>query len=276
MDGYLSIGQMSNLTGVSIPTLRYYESIGLLKPSYVNPQTNYRYYSVIHCWLIEIIVLLRRLGFPMKLIKAIQGEQDLRKLVSDIHAQKEKTLETIEHLKTLVSDMEWLEEGWRVIADMETGATPRITVVQKPARKVIFVEAEEGQRDYSFDNSDILQMRTQVFANKEINKTNSIRCNYGYQLDKDAFLNGKFRFIGEFVEFERYQAVKEADLVTIPGGDYLCFSARMFAGLEWLDQLREYLWNNELQAKAIYASEVSLYFFDFKNTYHQIEVLLAK
>lgn len=39
------IGTFSKLVDVSVKTLRYYHEIDLFSPSYIEPKTNYRYYS---------------------------------------------------------------------------------------------------------------------------------------------------------------------------------------------------------------------------------------
>ena len=38
----LSIGEFSRICKVSTKTLRYYDEIGLIKPSKINPENNYR------------------------------------------------------------------------------------------------------------------------------------------------------------------------------------------------------------------------------------------
>ena len=45
MNKYFSIGEVSKITGLSIDRLRNYDKIGLLKPSYIDPNSGYRYYS---------------------------------------------------------------------------------------------------------------------------------------------------------------------------------------------------------------------------------------
>ena len=39
--GYYSIGKMAELNNVSVPTLRLYDELGLLKPKYVDPDSGY-------------------------------------------------------------------------------------------------------------------------------------------------------------------------------------------------------------------------------------------
>lgn len=63
------IGDFSKLTGVSVKTLRYYDSIDLLKPSNIDNFTNYRYYSDQELMLFKRIELLKKLGFTLEEIK---------------------------------------------------------------------------------------------------------------------------------------------------------------------------------------------------------------
>lgn len=63
------IGDFSKLTGLSVKTLRYYDSIGLLKPSSIDTFTNYRYYSDQELIIFRRIELLKKLGFTLEEIK---------------------------------------------------------------------------------------------------------------------------------------------------------------------------------------------------------------
>lgn len=42
----IPIGKMAKANNVSIATLRLYDEMRLIKPVYIDPQTNYRYYDV--------------------------------------------------------------------------------------------------------------------------------------------------------------------------------------------------------------------------------------
>lgn len=64
------IGEFSTLTGASVKTLRYYDEINLLKPSYVDKYTNYRYYTEEELKLFKRIEYLKKLSFTLEEIKA--------------------------------------------------------------------------------------------------------------------------------------------------------------------------------------------------------------
>ncbi|WP_019849180.1 helix-turn-helix domain-containing protein [Desulfitobacterium sp. PCE1] len=68
---YYSIGQIAELSNISIPTLRYYDQINLYKPAHVDPQTNYRYYKESQLYILDMIKSLKFVGTPLEEIKAV-------------------------------------------------------------------------------------------------------------------------------------------------------------------------------------------------------------
>ena len=73
MDKY-SIGEISKETNVTTRTLRYYEEIGLLKPSYV-ADSGYRYYSKDDVITLQQITTFKKLGFKLSEIKEVLKEE---------------------------------------------------------------------------------------------------------------------------------------------------------------------------------------------------------
>lgn len=72
----LTIGRLAKLTGIHVKALRYYDRIGILIPTYVNPENGYRYYSREHIYLVDMIKLCAEINIPLKDIKeflAIDG-----------------------------------------------------------------------------------------------------------------------------------------------------------------------------------------------------------
>lgn len=65
----LSIGNFAKQTGANIKALRYYDEIGILPATYIDPLTNYRYYSFEQIPIIDIIQLCVNLGIPLKELK---------------------------------------------------------------------------------------------------------------------------------------------------------------------------------------------------------------
>ena len=71
----LSISQAARQSGVSARTLRYYDEIGLLKPSEVTP-AGYRFYDGHALEILQQIVFYRELGLSLERIGTILREPD--------------------------------------------------------------------------------------------------------------------------------------------------------------------------------------------------------
>jgi len=71
----MTVKQVSELTGVSIRTLRYYDKIGLLSPS-DHTEGGYRLYDDTALERLQQILLFRALEFPLKDIISIMGRKD--------------------------------------------------------------------------------------------------------------------------------------------------------------------------------------------------------
>ncbi|MDD3368748.1 MAG: MerR family transcriptional regulator [Lachnospiraceae bacterium] len=94
MNEYMSIGKVAKLKNVSIKSLRYYDSIGILKPAFVNIETNYRYYTKDQLYLLDAISLCIKLGIPLKdLKKYVQGDSiNLQELLYDGKVRAEQQI----------------------------------------------------------------------------------------------------------------------------------------------------------------------------------------
>lgn len=71
-----TIGAFAQLTGLPAKTLRYYHDRGLLVPAHVDPETGYRAYALHQADDAARIVVLRRGGMPVELIRTVVEEPD--------------------------------------------------------------------------------------------------------------------------------------------------------------------------------------------------------
>ncbi len=68
MHGLLRIGQVSKLYGISLDTLRHYDRKGLLEPI-VDSQSGYRYYTLEHLDILEMILVGKFTEIPLDQMK---------------------------------------------------------------------------------------------------------------------------------------------------------------------------------------------------------------
>ncbi|GGJ54071.1 MerR family transcriptional regulator [Deinococcus roseus] len=70
----MSIGKFSQLTRLSVRSLRFYDQVGLFRPLYTDPDTGYRYYQSEQFEIAERIRMFRSLELPLEDIRQILRE----------------------------------------------------------------------------------------------------------------------------------------------------------------------------------------------------------
>ena len=96
----IKIGELSNITGISIQTIRYYENEGLISPIEVDRWTNYRYYDESSIIRLSEISYLKDLGFSLKEIKNL-NEETIRDKISQVKLNIKKLTKNIEKLSAI-------------------------------------------------------------------------------------------------------------------------------------------------------------------------------
>ena len=110
----MTIKEFANLSGVSVRTLHYYDEIGLLKPSFVDEQTGYRFYNEISLERMQEIMFYRELEFSLKRIQEILSSPnyDTRKAF-----EEQKRLLTLkkERLERIISAVDHAMKGENIM-----------------------------------------------------------------------------------------------------------------------------------------------------------------
>lgn len=70
-----SIGEFARHGRISVRMLRHYDSIGLLRPAYVEAASGYRFYEAAQLSDLNRIVALKDLGFTLEQVRSILAEQ---------------------------------------------------------------------------------------------------------------------------------------------------------------------------------------------------------
>lgn len=101
----LSIGEAAERLGVSVRTLRWYDEIGLVKPTVVG-ENGYRYYDRPALALLQQAIFYKELGLSLKEIKPLlQAPEDTRRRALLAHRQLlELKKQQLESLLALVDD----------------------------------------------------------------------------------------------------------------------------------------------------------------------------
>lgn len=110
----LSIKEIAELSGVSIRTLHYYDSIDLLKPTHVNPN-GYRQYSSADVEKLNKIILLKEVGFSLNDIKKIMQNRNRDTQRFILEKQKEILKIREKRIKELIISIDLILKGENVM-----------------------------------------------------------------------------------------------------------------------------------------------------------------
>ncbi len=138
----VSIGKAAELTGVKIPTIRYYEDIGFLPPP-DRTASNRRVYGADTIRRIGFIRQARALGFDTDAIRILLELQDdpgrsCAEVDRIVEARLEETRERIRSLKTLEAEFERMLDSCShgIVADCRIieALTPHVGTQKDSAR----------------------------------------------------------------------------------------------------------------------------------------------
>lgn len=98
-DGYYSSGQFARMAHISVRTVRYYDKVNILKPSYVT-ESGARFYTDTDFVRLQQIMLLKYLGFSLDDIRElIVGEMDYQFMANSLELQRKLIQDKIEQLQ---------------------------------------------------------------------------------------------------------------------------------------------------------------------------------
>lgn len=104
-----TVGEVSELTGVSVRALHHYDAVGLLRPTEVT-EAGYRLYDERALERLQLILLFRELGFPLREIGAVidapgfDRAEALKSRIGLLELQRERTDRLIALAKNMIEN----------------------------------------------------------------------------------------------------------------------------------------------------------------------------
>ncbi len=131
----VQIGAFSQLAGVNIETIRYYERIGLLTVPARSPG-GYRRYGMEDVRRLSFVRRLRELGFPLEDVRALLGLAETRRSACrEVHDLASTHLDDV---RGKIKDLRRMERALRdMVASCERGVSPQCPIIEalwKPER----------------------------------------------------------------------------------------------------------------------------------------------
>ena len=129
---YYKTGQFAKLANVSERTIRYYDKIGLLKPSFVM-ENGYRQYSDLDLLKLQKILSLKHLGFSIEeIFPMVMDETDLKssfKLQIDLIDDKISRLQSLKDALKRASDSPDL--SWNMILSLVQLSNEETNIIEQ-------------------------------------------------------------------------------------------------------------------------------------------------
>jgi len=170
---YISIGKVSKEKNVTIKALRYYDSIGVFKPAYVDKVTNYRYYDKNKLYILDAILLCVELGMSLKKFekyKMDDGEFDLRQLLYDGKSHGEQKIADIrKRLGTLSKTIARIEGDTTFTAEESVSRDKNKAIAKKTEEESlqgIKIEEEQTSAKALVEKPSVEMTSTKAFAEK--------------------------------------------------------------------------------------------------------------
>ena len=261
-DTLLPIGKMAQINHISIPTLRLYDKMGLLKPTVINEETGYRYYDIRQNARLDMIAYMKELGMSLAEIKDILEKEDIT-LIEEILVQKNEQLHRqMAELKNRHDAVE------RVITGIEryrkSPGTGTISLEYIDQRYTWGIPCSENfyEKDISSFEMVLSELRDALIS-REFPQIHTY--NIGTTITREDFINGRFTAGDVFIFSDRHLYDVQKDSRIVESGMYACiYSDDYDREPEYAEQLLEFCRERDYTISGDYICEVmtEFNFFD--------------
>lgn len=267
----LSIGEMAKTNHVSVQALRYYDKIDLLKPIYVNEETNYRYYDIKQSAILDMIQYMKSLGMSLKQIKMQFEKGDITEIQNILKRQSRNIDKEIEKLNNMKKGVEAYIENYNRY--LKLPAEGFIGMEYIPERKIFCYDGKINIYDHGLE--------TYEYILRELKKQVIIKhlpmvyfCNVGSILRKEMIDIGKFASSEIFV-FIDADFKNQDGIETIPANNFICTYFNSFwKEKEYAKKLFNYVYEKGYEIIGDYICEVVVELPIFNNNERNMFVKL--
>ncbi|PFD53626.1 MerR family transcriptional regulator [Bacillus cereus] len=143
-----TIGEMAKMHNIAESTLRYYDEKGIFHPSIVDPQTNYRYYTINQFSLLDTIKFLRQLNIPLKEIKKYIDERNPAYALNLLEKQQEMMLKKQREIEYALAKM---EHRIHLIKEATKAKAEQMVIKEIPQRKITAIAVAPNTTEDMFE-----------------------------------------------------------------------------------------------------------------------------
>lgn len=266
MDKLYSIGQTAKLMGISVQTLRLYSNMGIIKPSYINPDNGYRFYDATTFSTIDRLKYLQKLGFTLSQIKTLYDKNCVSDVLMELQVLEQKKREEIEEQQKLLDSILWYQEYYSRHTDEIPMKKPYIKYFEK---RVAFVVDR-----YKDDSKGMWNERLYLTKNRLEYKELEFRRKFVTLYNSEDFFQGQltpFKY-GVYLAEESYHEDKQ--IMRIPAGYYICFLSKILTG-DWKPEFISHFFKEQNNPEYIIADEYEDSLFRFNECPYEVQLFFS-
>lgn len=207
-----TIKEFSKLTGVTAETLRYYDKINLFSPSFRDPNTGYRYYTLNEFESIGVIQTLQQLGLTLEEIEEYMNNKTFFSSYKLLKNQYNNIVAKIDELKLL---KHYLNEKIEILDDIIKNSLNDKIIVKHYPKRIGYCS------EHNCTNYQEIKIESARIIEK-YKKSLFISNSYAIHISQDDLLNGdyKSKFYSAILDIEKGENSPFTRIV-YPNSDYL-------------------------------------------------------
>ncbi len=260
-NGLIPIGKMAKINRVSVPTLRLYDEMGLLKPRFVDAETGYRYYDIDQNARLDMIAYMKELGMSLTEIGEALSKEDIA-LIEELLAQKNEQLH--EQMRQLKARHDAVERAIQSIERYRKSPVTGTLSLEYIDRRYIWgIPCSDNfyQRDIYCYEREVAELR-EALAEKGLSQIHSY--NIGTSISQENFVRGDFAAENIFIFAGHSISEQQQDFQIVDSGMYACIYVDNYDDeIPCAEMLRKYCIQNKYRISGDYICEVMTGFHVF-------------
>lgn len=262
-DKHYSIGEVAKMKHVTVKALRHYHETGLLVPSYVNPETGYRYYTLNQLLHLDIIKLCRQSDTSIKELQRLFEKADMKYLRTFFYEKKIEMMREKEKLEKMIRTVEQfssvleLSEKRRTRTQLKTETFPERYFIYEPVAEGDLNEIE------AYEKLDL-----QV---KKLKLQHSFQ--YGLIYRRTNSTDWKITHVCLLINKKEFEVLNNYDNIsTIRAGQYLTISFSKDTEDEVANSLMKYVEKHHVDSTHAFMFYLVTDLFDSSKYYGEFQI----
>jgi len=263
MSKLYSIGETAELMGISVQTLRLYSKMGIIKPSFINPKTGYRFYDATTFSTIDRLRYLQKLGFSLTEIKSLYEKNNISSIVQELKQLEQKKRREIAEQQELLDCILWYQHYY---SGRDENVPLKQAYIKHFDERVAFLVDR-----HKTDTKGTANERLYLMKNQPEYKELSFRRKFVTLYDSDDFFSGRLTPTQYGIYLSPSSNREDVRIQRFPAGYYICFLSRILVG-DWSPDIVSHFFKSSPFPPYVIADEFENSFFRFDECPYEVQL----